>query len=307
MTTHTQIRPIENIGFVGLGNMGFPMASRLANAGFSLVVYDVDRLRCKHFVDALGGRVADDLRQVGGTCDAVITMLPNSRIVRDVIIGRSGVADTLKPFSIVIDMSTSSPEHTRSLGSELMEKEIYLLDAPVAGGVVFAEDGTLEILTGGDPQIIEHVSPLLSAMGKNITHCGALGTAHTLKAVNNFINASVLCVYLEALTIGRLAGIDLSVLVSAIEAATLDRNHPFGKKVKNQILNRKFATGMAMGLIAKDLKVAVDAADDLGAAAPIAELVQQIWQSSADRYGFERDQSEIVRYWEDAAQLELKF
>lgn len=307
MSANMQLRPIKTVGFIGLGNMGFPMASQLVKAGFDIVVYDVDPSRCKLFAETIGGRIAEDLMQVGKLCDVVITMLPNSVIVREVIVGHSGIAEALEPFSLVLDMSTSSPEHTRKLGAELLDKKIHLVDAPVAGGVIFAQDGTLEVLTGGNSQAIEHVRQLLLAMGKNITYCGSLGTAHTLKAINNYINAAVMCVYLEGMIIGRSAGINLSILIPAIEAATLDRNHPFGKKIKNQILNRKFATGMAMGLIAKDLKVAVDAAGDLDAEAPIAALVQNIWQTAADNYGFDRDQSEIVRYWEDAAQLELKF
>ncbi len=297
---------IQTIGFVGLGRMGNPMAGHLVNAGYSVMPFDSNPATVARFTEQFGCKAPADLATLGDTADVVITMLPNSTIVREVILGDRGVASSLREGNIIIDMSTSAPNDTKALGETLAPKGIQLVDAPVSGGVVFAEDGTLDILTGGPRNLIDHLAPVFDAVGSKTFYCGALGSAHAMKAVNNFINASVLTTCLEALVISRRFGIDMQTLLSSMESATQGRNHPLQKKIKKQVLSRKFASGMAMELIAKDVQIAVDTAHDLGVAAPMAEATSAVWHEAAKQLGGQLDQTEIARYWEQSAGIELK-
>ena len=297
MTQELTLNAIKTVGFIGTGNMGSPMVRQLQAAGYSLLIYDADREKCAALAAEPNIDIADDPGQIGSQADVVITMLPTSKIVGDVILGENGVASGLRPNSIVIDMSTSLPEDTIKLGEALAKRNVHVVDAPVAGGVVFAVDGSLDILVGGHEEVAAHIDPLLQAMGKQTTYCGKLGTAHAMKSINNTVNAAVLCIYLEALELGKKVGIDQDTVLSSLEAATLDRNHPFDKKIKKQILTEKFGTGMAMGLIAKDIQIAISTADHVDQNVPVSRLVGDIWKEGADKFGFNLDQTEIYKYW----------
>ncbi len=299
-------RTIKTIGFVGLGRMGYPMAGHLAKAGYEVVAYDINPEALARFTAEHDCASTQDLKSLGSQSDAVITMLPTSSIVRDVVLGEGGVAAGLEAGKIVIDMSTSNPNDTRSLGRALNAKDIHVVDAPVAGGVVFAKDASLDILTAGDKAVVDHLSPIFEAIGQKNHYCGALGSAHALKAFNNYINAAVLGVYIEALVAGLRFGIDLETLLQSVEAATLGRNHPFEKKVKTHILTRKFATGMAMSLIAKDVRIAVDTMQGLGVPAPLAETTAHVWEEASQKIGADLDQTDIVKFWEQPAEVQLK-
>lgn len=301
----SKLKSIKRIGFVGLGRMGYPMAGHLVKAGFDLIVSDTNPDAVAAFQNEHGGMPAVDLTSLGQSADVVIAMLPTSAIVRTVITGDGGVADGLNAGDIVMDMSTSNPNDTVALGESLSKKGVHVVDAPVAGGVVFAKDGSLDILVGGEPDICEHVRPLLDAMGKQVHYCGPLGSAHAMKAINNYINAAVLPVYLEAIVAGQKFGIDLETLLGSVEASTLGRNHPYEKKIKKHILTRTFATGMDMQLIAKDVQIAVDTMHGLGLPAPMSEATAKLWWEASKLLGGNSDQSELVKYWERAAGLEL--
>ena len=302
----SDLRTIRNIGFIGLGRMGYPMAGHLVKSGYALTPYDVNSEAVNRFASEHSCTAGEDLRSLGAQSDVVITMLPTSKIVRDVMLGEGGVAGGLEAGTFVIDMSTSNPNDTRELGDALSGRQIHVVDAPVAGGVVFAKDASLDILTAGDKQVVDHLTPIFEVLGQKNHYCGALGSAHALKAFNNYINAAVLAVYLEALVAGRRFGIDLETLLDSVEAATLGRNHPFEKKVKTQILTREFATGMAMSLIAKDVKIAVDTMLDLGVPAPLAQATANVWQDASTQLGGELDQTDIAKFWEQPAGVQLK-
>ena len=299
---------IEKIGFVGIGRMGNPMARHLVEAGFKVTVFDTNRAVVDDFVAAQGAASAATLKAMAESVDAVITMLPTSDIVREVVGGDDAdcLLHGLSPGKVVIDMSTSNPTHTRQLGEALSPLGVAVVDAPVAGGVVFAEDGSLTIMTGGDAETVARCQPLFDAMGGEIIHCGALGAAHAIKALNNYVNATGLIAAIEALVIGRKFGVETDTIIKALLSATTGRNNPIEKKVIPHILTGKFATGMAAGLIAKDVRIAVDTAAAIGAAAPLAERCADLWKQAADEYGFDIDQSEVVRLWEDASGVSLK-
>ena len=288
--------------------MGNPMAGHLVKKGFDVTVYDIRPEVAQAFVAQHGGKAAKSLVDAAHGADAVITMLPDDKVVRRVVLGEGSencVAAGLAEGAIVIDMSTSSPSATRSLAEALAPRGLHVVDAPVMGGVIFAKDATLDIMVGGEAALVERVKPVLAAIGRNIIACGGTGTAHAMKALANYINACALINAIEAMTIGRKFGLDAKLMADALIPMCAGRNHPIGKKVVPHVLTRKFGTGMAMAFIAKDVKIAMETAKSVGAYAPLGERVSELWSAAADKLGGNLDQTEIARYWEDATGVKL--
>ena len=298
---------IERIGFIGLGNMGAPMAANLVKAGFTLTVFDVRESVVREFARTHRVSIAGSLAAIGADTDCVITMLPDDRAVRSVILGDGAdcVAATLDAGKIVVDMGTSNPAETRVLGAALSYRGVRVIDAPVMGGVVFAREGTLDIMAGGDGATIKALTRVFSALGREVYACGPLGAAHALKAINNYVNACTLITLVEGLTIGRKLGLDTATMIESMQAMCTGRNHPLEKKVIPRVTTHGYASGMAMGLIAKDLRIAIDSARTSGAIAPLAERVHELWDKAAEEIGATADQVEIVRYWERMSGVSL--
>ena len=300
--------PIRKIGFVGIGNMGFPMAGHLVKKGFDVTVYDIRPDVVKAFVAQHGGKAASTLVDVAHGADAVITMLPDDKVVRKVVLGEGSencVAAGLAKGAIVIDMSTCNPSATRSLAGALKARGIEVVDAPVMGGVIFAKDATLDIMVGGEAALVERVRPVLQALGRNVISCGGTGTAHALKALANYVNACALINAIEAMTIGRRFGLDSALMAEALTTMCAGRNHPVAKKVVPHVLTRRYGTGMAMSFIAKDVRIAMETAKSVGAYAPLGERVSELWSAAAEKLGPDLDQTQIARYWEDATGVRL--
>ena len=298
----------DRIGFVGLGRMGHLMARHIAEAGLPLTVFDIRPEVVAGFCDTLSARPAHAVPDLGGQCDVVITMLPTSKEVRAVLVGESGkggLSATLAPGSLVIDCSSSDPVETRALGEILAERDVAMVDAPVAGGVVFAKDGTLDILLGGSDEARERARAVLTCFAGRFFECGTLGAGHAMKVLNNFINAQALITYAEALSTGLKFGLDLDVMMNSMVAATTGRNHPLEKKVAIQVLSRDFASGMALSLIAKDVGLARNLATGMGMEAPILNSCLELWKRAADEIGPLVDQTEVVRLWERDAGVEI--
>ena len=298
---------IKKVGFVGIGNMGNPMAGHLVKAGYDVTVYDARPETVEIFVAQHGGKAAKSLHEAGVGADAVITMLPDDKVVRKVIIGDAmgGLAEVLGEGAIVMDMSTSNPSATRSLAEALKPRGIDVVDAPVMGGVVFAKDATLDIMVGGDAALVERVQPVLQALGRSIIACGGTGAAHAMKALANYVNACALINSIEAMTIGKKFGLDSRLMADALTTMCAGRNHPVEKKVVPHVLTRQYGTGMAMAFIAKDVKIAVETARSVGAYAPLGEKVSELWSAAAEKLGGNLDQTEIARYWEEATGVRL--
>jgi 3-hydroxyisobutyrate dehydrogenase len=287
--------------------MGWPMAAHLARAGFELTVYDLRTERASEFASAHGASQAASAAEVALRSECIVTMLPDHHAVRAAVLGdgKDCVAAALEAGHVVVDMGTSDPHATRALGAALSLRGVQVVDAPVMGGVPFAAEGSLDILAGGDGATVDLLEPMLLTMGRKVYRCGALGSAHALKAINNYINACALINVIEGLAIGAKLGIDTGVMVETMQAMCTGRNHPIDKKIVPQVLTRRYATGMPIGFIAKDLRIAVDAAQRAGAAAPLAEKVLALWQSAGEALGAGCDQSEIVRYWEQESDVRL--
>lgn len=298
------MNPIKKISFIGVGNMGNAMAGQLVKKGFDVTVFDARAETAQAFVKQHGGTATATLAAAGQGADAVIFMVPDDKVVRQVLFA-DGLAESLAKGTMVIDMSSSAPTGTMAIGNDLDSRGIGYVDAPVMGGVIFAKDATLDIMAGGDAALVERCKPLFDAMGRKLYVCGPLGSGHVLKCLTNYINACALINTLEAMTIGGKFGLDSNVMAEAIEAMCNGRQHPVAKKVVPHVLTRKYGTGMAMQFIAKDVKIAVDSAHSIGAAAPLAEKTAELWAAACEKLGGKLDQTEIVRFWEEQTGVRL--
>jgi 3-hydroxyisobutyrate dehydrogenase len=287
--------PPERVGFIGLGQMGAPMARNLAQAGFRLALLDA-----RPGAAAALGLDADlpaDAAALAAACRVVITMLPDGRTVHDVTLGARGLASGLAPGSVLIDMSSSSPVGTRTLGETLAARGIALIDAPVSGGVKRAVDGSLAIMAGGDAAVIERCRAILAAMGQQLFATGPLGSGHAMKALNNYVSAAGLAAAAEAVLAGSRFGLDAATIVGILNAST-GRNNSTENKFPQFILPRTFASGFSLGLMVKDLRTALDVAHATGTPAPIAESVVETWAAAEAQLGGQADHTAVVQYWE---------
>jgi 3-hydroxyisobutyrate dehydrogenase len=228
-------------------------------------------------------------------------MLPTGQIVRQALLEDEGgaFAKALRPGALVIDMSSSEPMGTRELGKVLDREGVVLIDAPVSGAVPRAKTGTLAIMIGGDDKkAIERAKPLLLSMGKQLFETGPLGSGHAMKALNNYIAAAGYTAVAEALLIGQRFGLDQNVMVDILNVST-GRNFTTEVMIKEQVLGGKFATGFALGLMAKDVKIAADLGEAVGLDAPVSRLVRERWAAARDKLGAARDTSEAILGWKD--------
>lgn len=288
------------VGFVGLGNMGRPMAANLAHAGIDLIVHDAEASRATAFAKEFGVRAADGLVDLGQAADIVVTMLPTGAIVRSVLLEQDGgaLAKALGHGALLIDMSSSEPIGTRALGEALAAHGITLVDAPVSGGVAKAEDGTLAIMIGGDDEAaVARAEPVLSTMGDRLFRAGPLGTGHAVKALNNFIAAASFTAAAEALIIGQRFGLDPERLVEIVNNST-GRSFNTEIPIKEHVLPRSFATGFQLGLMAKDVGIAGDFGEAMAVDAPLSRMLRTIWADARDAIGGEQDFTAAVTHWE---------
>jgi 3-hydroxyisobutyrate dehydrogenase len=288
----------ETVGFVGVGNMGWPMAACLAKAGFTVNVNDSRREMADNFVQQVGGFAPDSLRQLAETSDLVITMLPTSVIVERVL---SGGDDNLfagmKPGTIIIEMSSGVPSVTQRLAEQVAALGGMLIDAPVSGGVPRAKTGQLAIMVGGDEATIDRAMPVLSAMGTSVLKTGAVGSGQAMKALNNLVSTGGFLIGIEALLIGQRFGLDPAVMTDVLNAAT-GMNNSTQKKFKQFVLSRKFDAGFTMGLLAKDLSIAMQVGRETGTAAPLSVLVNEMIVSALSRFGPDADHTEMAKLCE---------
>lgn len=298
--------PSERIGFVGLGQMGAPMARNLARAGFALAVADASADAVQRLAAEVACEAPRDLKSLGASCHVVITMLPDGNVVRDVVLGGGdALAAGLAPGAIVIDMSSSSPVGTRELGRALAGRSVALVDAPVSGGVKRAIDGSLSIMAGGDPDTIERVRPVLAAMGRQIFLTGALGSGHAMKALNNYVSAAGFAAAAEAVLAGSRFGLDPATMVAILNAST-GKNNSTENKFPQFVLPRRFASGFSLGLMVKDLRTALDVAHATGTPAPLGEACVEAWARAEQLLGGQADHTAMVQYWERLAGSEIK-
>ncbi len=286
----------HTVGFIGIGKMGLPMATRIAAHGYPLHVYDISAAAIKEFC----GRVADaraskTLADIGRSCKVVILMLPDSDVVNRVLFGeKDSLAARLPRGSIVIDMSSSNPSVTREIGSCLKELGVDFIDAPVSGGVKRASDGSLAIMVGGDSTVIARVLPLLSTMGCSIIETGKLGSGHAMKALNNYVSAAGLLAACEALKIGVDFGIPPDKIIAVLNAST-GKNNSTENKMMQFVVSKQFNSGFSLGLMRKDITIAADLSKRLGSKTLLAETLLKSWADAEAKLGVVADHTEIFR------------
>jgi 3-hydroxyisobutyrate dehydrogenase len=290
----------EKIGFIGIGAMGTPMTTNLVKAGYKLVIYDTDVKRAQAHAATLKVEVADSLAALGAQCGTVITMLPDGKIVRKVICGaddsfKDCVAATLKPGSLVIDMSSSSPVGTRELGALLEKRGIKLIDAPVSNGVKGAIAATLAIMVGGDAAIYSQVKPMLEKIGNQLFHAGPLGAGHAIKALNNYVSAAGLVAACEAVVAGQRFGLEPGVIVDILNASS-GMNNTTKNKFKQHMLSGTYGAGFFTGLMAKDVRTALEVVETTGTSSLLAKPCTDIWNKMEKDLGFNSDHTEMYRY-----------
>lgn len=284
------------VGIVGIGNMGTPMAARAAKAGWRVMVHDTDRRRIEAFVGEHGGEAARDLEHLARECGVCITMLPDGHVVRRVALGDGGdcLARGWSRDSVLIDMSSSSPVGTRDLGRTLDELGVAFLDAPVSGGVRGAVAGTLAIMIGGDRALADAADGLLATMGRRF-YVGNRGAGHAAKVLNNYVSAAGLAAAAEALSIAHRFGIQRETILDVINAST-GRNNSTENKFAQFILNGRFNSGFALGLMAKDLSLAMEVAASCGMDAELGQACLKLWKEAEQAVGPAADHTEIARY-----------
>lgn len=293
----------SSVGFIGLGIMGKPMAANLIRAGHSLVVHNRSQSAVDELV-SLGAERQDSAREVGQAADVVITMLPDSPDVEQVVCGPNGLIEAARPGQLVIDMSTINPLVSQRLGARLADKGGSMLDAPVSGGEEGAKQGILSIMVGGDEADFERAMPLFEVMGKTITRIGPLGSGGFTKLANQMIVAINLAAIGEALAFGTSAGVDPERMVRALSGGMAQSRCLELKKDK--ILDNDFAPGFKIDLHAKDLGLVHSAASSLQVPIPTTAVVEQFFAAVRKQGEGGNDHSGIIRFFERLAGVEVR-
>ncbi len=293
----------KKIGFIGLGIMGKPMAKNLLKAGYSLVVYDVVADAVKELAEA-GAHTGTSPKDVAQKSEIIITMLPNSPHVKEVVLGVNGVLDGAKPGTILVDMSSIAPLVSKEVYEKARQKGVIMLDAPVSGGEPKAVNGTLSIMVGGPEEAFKEVEKLLLSMGSSAVLVGETGSGNVTKLANQIIVALNIAAMSEAMVLATKAGVDPEKVFQAIRgglagSTVLDAKAPM-------VLARNFNPGFRIELHIKDLQNALDTAHGIGVPIPLTSQVMEILQALKVDGKEKDDHSSIVQYYEKLAQIEVK-
>jgi 3-hydroxyisobutyrate dehydrogenase len=276
--------PAVNIGFIGLGTMGAPMARNLLKAGFDVTVHNRTREK-EESLSAAGASRAATPAEAAARADILVTIVADTPDVEHVLFADDGVATGAQPGTLVCDMSTISPDATRHFGQRLAERGIKMIDAPVSGGSEGAEKGTLTIMCGGDAADVERARPVLEVLGSKVTHIGPLGSGQLTKAVNQIMIAGYFEAVAEGLIFAMKAGLDTGKVLEAISAG-MARSAVLEMRAKN-MLDNTYPLGFKLSLHLKDLGIALETAKRNGVDLPVAELVQRIEEQLVTEHGDE--------------------
>ncbi|MEI6471232.1 MAG: 2-hydroxy-3-oxopropionate reductase [Holophagaceae bacterium] len=291
------------IGFIGLGIMGKPMSLNLLKAGYQLVVMDVFEPAVAELVAAGAGAAATP-RAVAEQADIIITMLPNSPQVKQVVLGEQGVIEGARPGAVVIDMSSIAPLVSREVAGKLAANGVEMLDAPVSGGQPKAIEGTLSVMVGGSQEVFDRCYPIMKAMAGSVVRTGDIGAGNITKLANQVIVALNIAAMAEALVLATKAGVEPELVFQAIRgglagSTVLEAKAPL-------VLDRKFNPGFRINLHIKDLANALDTSHELGVPLPLTASVMEMLQAlKVDGQG-DADHCSLVRYYEKMAQVEVR-
>ena len=290
----------DTVGFIGLGIMGKPMAENLIEAGYDLVVYNRTREKAEELD---GATVADSPKEVAEQSDIVITMLPDSPQVEEVLAGEEGVFEGIREGALLVDMSTISPVVTEELSEKVREQGASMLDAPVSGGDVGAIEGTLAIMVGGSEEDFERALPPFEVMGGTVTHVGPSGTGQIVKAANQIVVALTIEAVSEALVLGSKGGVAPEKILDVLGGGLAGNKVMEAKREK--LLEHSFDPGFRIELHHKDLGIALAAGREYGATLPVTAVVDQMLQDLEMRGRGDRDHSAILTLIEESSGHEI--
>lgn len=293
-----------NIGFIGLGVMGAPMATHLARAGHRLTLLDIDRAATQRLAEALGAQAAHTPAEVARASDVIITMLPNGEVVQQVVLGDDGVLHGVQPGALLLDTSSAEPWLTEATAAALAARGATMVDAPVSGAAWGAAEAQLVFMAGGADADVARVRPLLDLMGRAVFHLGGLGCGHAMKSLNNCITAMTFAATSEALVAGKRYGLDPKAMVDVLNQSTggswITQTH-----YHQRVFNRAFDDPFKLGLMLKDVGIALQLAKDTATPMPMAGLGQQLWRMADLAAGPGASVSELVRWVEGLSGTEL--
>ena len=283
------------IGFIGLGIMGKPMVRNILKAGYrEVLVWNRSSKSMEEVV--ADGAIASTPREIGETCDVVITMLPNSPQVKEVMLGETGVAAYMKPGAVFIDCSSINPVASQEIAAVLAARGVEMLDAPVSGGEPKAIDGTLSFMVGGKQAVFDAYKPLLLTMGASAVRCGEVGAGNTTKLANQISVACNMQALREALMLAKKAGVDPELVLQAIRGGLAGSTVREAKAP--MMIGGNDKPGFKVDLHIKDLNNALDCAHSVGAPVPMTAQVQEILQWLHNHEGGQKDHSAIAQYYE---------
>ncbi|HEY5584162.1 MAG TPA: 2-hydroxy-3-oxopropionate reductase [Ruminiclostridium sp.] len=293
----------KKIGFIGLGIMGKPMAKNLLKAGYSLVVYDIFKDAVNELT-AAGAEEGASPKDVANKTEIIITMLPNSPHVKEVVLGKNGVIEGVRSGTILVDMSSIAPLASQEVSEKVKDKGVVMLDAPVSGGEPKAVEGTLSIMVGGPEKEFKEVEDILKTMGSSVVLIGEIGSGNVTKLANQIIVALNIAAMSEAMVLATKAGVDPEKVYQAIRgglagSTVLDAKMPM-------VLNRNFKPGFRIELHIKDLTNALDTAHAIGVPIPLTSQVMEIMQAMKVDGKAKEDHSGIIQFYEKMAQIEVK-
>nr|WP_245867530.1 2-hydroxy-3-oxopropionate reductase [Sporomusa silvacetica] len=291
------------IGFIGLGIMGKPMSKNLLKAGYELVVMDRNQKAVDEVV-AAGAKAVATPKEVAQQTDIIVTMLPNSPHVKEVVLGENGVIEGAKKGAIVADMSSIAPLVSRELAQKLAEKGVEMLDAPVSGGEPKAVDGTISVMVGGKQEVFDKCYPVLKAMAGSVVRTGDVGAGNITKLANQIIVALNIAAVSEALVLASKAGVEPELVYQAIRgglagSTVLDAKAPM-------MMDRNFKPGFRINLHIKDLNNVLETSHEVGVPLPLTSAVMEMMQSLKVDGMDQDDHSSLVRYYEKLANVEVK-
>jgi 3-hydroxyisobutyrate dehydrogenase len=293
------------VGFVGLGVMGLPMARHLAAAGHPLTAYDIDpQARERLGRDSASAVIASSAQEVAAASEIVVTMLPSGREVESVVFGAQGLAVSLRPGSLLLDTSSSDPSDTKATAKRLQDMGIDMVDAPVSGAEIGAQNAELVFMVGGTNAGLARVRPLLDVLGTSVFHLGPVGSGHAMKSINNMITAATFLATAEGLVIGKRYGLDPAAMAGVLNSSTgmswVSKTH-----IEQRIISRKFDDPFKFDLMVKDIGIAMRLASELGLSMDLSQANQRVWQRTQREIAPGSSVSELVRQLEIRTEVEL--
>jgi 3-hydroxyisobutyrate dehydrogenase len=282
---------IRRIAFLGIGNMGWPMAANLVRAGFDVAACDILPGRAEAFAAETGARAAASPAEAAKGADCVITILPTSREVEQAV---EAMLPALASGMLMIDMTSGQPGRTREIAAGLAARGVAMVDCPVSGGVPRARSGELAIMAGGAEADLDRAEPVLKAMGSSIHRCGPIGAGQAMKALNNLVSAGGFLIGIEALLIGSRFGLDPAKMVDVLNAST-GMNNSTQKKFKQYVLSRRFDAGFGLDLMVKDLSIALEVGRETATPTPFAALCREMWAAAAAMLGPGADHTAVAK------------